>query len=455
MSKKRKSKAAQVVKLESLKQINLNAAGIDIGADELYVCVPEGRDTKSVRTFGTFTRDLEHVSKWLTKCNVKTVAIESTGVLWIPLYEHLADRKFEVYLVNARHIKNVPGKKTDVLDCQWIQQLHTYGLLQNSFRPQEEMVALRSLVRQREMIIGYRSKHIQHIQKALQQMNVKLDRVVTDVTGKTGMTIIRAIVAGERDETRLAAFRDGRCHRSEAEIAQALIGNYRSEHLFALQQGVEFYDFYTRQLRNCDAQIESRYAVFRPKIDVDENPLPPPKRRKPHGNEPAFDLRTQLYRTAGVDLTAIEGVSTLTAQTVLSEIGVDMSAWPTTKHFASWLGLCPQNHISGGRVLKRGTAKVANRAAQALRMAAMSLHRSKSMLGSYYRKMKSKHGPQVATTATAHKLARIIYTMLKNKTAYVAHDVDAYEEQRRQYHVRLLRKQAKKLGFELAQASTS
>jgi transposase len=455
MVKKRKKKSQKIVQLESLMRINLDAAGIDIGADELFVCVPEGREEKSVRTFGTFTNDLHQVSEWLRKCKVTTVAMESTGVLWIPLYEHLVDSGFEVYLINARHIKNVPGKKTDVVDCQWIQQLHTYGLLQNSFRPEEEMVALRSLVRQREMVIRYRSAHIQHIHKALQQMNLKLDRVVTDVTGKTGMTILRAILAGERDVKRLAAHRDGRCSHSEAEIAQALVGNYRKEHLFALQQAVEFYDFYSQQIQKCDHEIESRYTAFRPWIDSQKKPLPAPKRKKPHGNEPDFDLRTNLYRMAGVDLTAIEGVSALTAQTVLSEIGLDMSAWLTVKHFTSWLGLCPQNQISGGHVLKRGTAKVANRAAQALRMAAQSLHRSHSELGIYYRKMKSKHGPQVATTATAHKLARIIYAMLKNKTAYIQQDLDAYEEKRHQYHIKSLQKQAQKLGFELLPVSST
>jgi transposase len=453
MGKKRKNKSHQVVELKSLAQINLDAAGIDIGADELFVCVPEGRDEKSVRSFATFTNDLHRISEWLTKCGVTTVAMESTGVLWIPLYEHLADSGFDVYLINARHIKNVPGKKTDVLDCQWIQQLHTYGLLQNSFRPEEDMVALRSLVRHRGMLIRYRSAHIQHIHKALQQMNLKLDRVVTDVTGKTGMSILRAILSGERDVTRLASHRDGRCGHSEGEIAQALVGNYRDEHLFALQQAVEFYDFYTQQMQKCDDEIETRYTAFRPRIDVEKNPLTSPKRRKAHGNEPNFDLRIHLYRMVGVDLTAIEGISALTAQTVLSEIGLDMSAWPTVKHFTSWLGLCPQNHISGGRVLKRGTAKVVNRAAQALRMATQSLHRSQGMLGNYYRKMKSKHGPQVATTATAHKLARIIYTMLKNKTAYVPQDVDAYEEKRRQYHIKSLQKQAQKLGFALLSVS--
>jgi transposase len=455
MSKKRKKKSQKIVKMENLKQINIDAGGIDIGADELFVCVPEGRDEKSVRTFGTFTNNLLQVVEWLKKCKVTTVALESTGVLWIPLYECLADNGFEVYLINARHIKNVPGKKTDVLDCQWIQQLHTYGLLQNSFRPEEDMVALRSLVRHREMLIRYRSAHIQHIQKALQQMNIKLDRVVSDVTGKTGLTILRAILAGERDVNRLASYRDGHCRHSEDEIAQALVGNYRAEHLFALQQAVEFYDFYTRQIHNCDTEIETRYSVFRPQVDIEKNPLPPPKRKKPHGNEPDFDLRTQLYQMAGVDLTAIDGISALTAQTILSEIGLDMSAWPTMKHFTSWLGLCPQNDISGGRVLKRTTAKVVNRAAQALRMAVQSLHRSQSVLGSYFRKMKSKHGPQAATTITAHKLARIIYTMLKNKTAYLPQDVDAYEEKRRQYHIKSLEKQALKLGFELSPLSPS
>lgn len=449
MSKKRKKKKVKVVNLEAMKQLNLNAAGLDIGSDEIYACVPEDRGAESVRCFGTFTKDLHGISDWLKECDIDTVAMESTGVLWIPIYEHLSDKGFDVNLVNARHIKNVPSKKSDVLDCQWIQQLHTYGLLQGSFRPTEDIVELRSLVRHREMLIRYRSSHIQHMHKALQQMNLKLDRVVTDVTGKTGFAIIRAIIAGERDGAKLAKFRDGRCHHSEEEIAAALVGNYRADHLFALQQAVELYDFYTTKLATCDEEIANKYSVFRPKRLASDDPLPPPPRKKPHGNEPSFDLRTQLYEICGVDLTAIEGVSSLTAQTLISEIGLDMSAWGTCKQFTSWLGLCPQNQITGGRIIKRGTANVVNRAANALRMAAQAVYRSQGPIGRFYRKIKGKHGPSVAVTATAHKLARIIYHMLKNGTDYMPQDIDQYEAKRREYQIKSLRKQAQKLGIEL------
>lgn len=450
MGKKTKKK---IVDLEALKQINLNAAGVDIGADEIYVCVPLDRSEENVRCFATFTKDLYAISDWLKECGVEKVAMESTGVLWIPLYEHLSEQGIEVCLVNARHIKNVPGKKTDVLDCQWLQQLHTYGLLQGSFRPTEEMVQLRSLVRHRGMLISYRSQHIQHMQKALQQMNLKLDRVVKDITGKTGMSIIRAILEGERDVNKLAAFRDGRCHRSEAEIANALIGSYREDHLFTLRQAVELYDMYTQQMRNCDDEIEKKYTVIRPRFDKELPPLPPPKRKSKAGNEPDFDLRSCLYQQCGIDLTAIDGVSSLTVQTIISEIGVDMSAWENSSKFSRWLGLAPNNQITGGKIIRRRTNKVVNRAAQAFRMAAQSLARSKSELGRYYRRMKSKHGPQTANRSTAHKLARIVYSMLKNKTEYRPDEVDNYEAKRRAYHLKSLQKRAKKMGFELTAVS--
>jgi len=454
MMRKKKRSSTKPIKFDSLKQINLNAAGIDIGADEVYVCVPQHVTEMNVQRFGTFTKDLHLVSSWLKVCRVETVAIESTGVLWIPLYEHLSSEGFEVYLINARHIKNVPGKKTDVVDCQWIQQLHTYGLLQNSFRPAEEMVQLRSLVRHRGMLIRCRAQHIQHMQKALQQMNLKLDRVVSDVTGKTGMRIIRAIIAGERDVTILASYRDGRCHRSEEEIADALVGSYRADHLFTLEQAVALYDFYTSQLHQCDQEIEAKYSVMRPDHHNDLPPLPPAKRKSRSGNEPDYDLRQQLYQLAGVDLTAIEGISALNAQTIISEIGLDMSAWSTVSKFARWLGLAPDNKITGGRVIRRGTKKVVNRATQAFRMAAQSMWRSDGPIGRYYRRMKSKHGPQIANTATAHKLARIVYSMLKNKTEYRPHEIDDYESKRKTYYLNSLKQQATKMGYELVQINT-
>ena len=275
VKKSKKVRPQKVVKLDSLKQINLNAAGLDIGAAEIWTCVPEGRDKVSVRVFETFTVELHRLADWLEQCGIETVAMESTGVYWIPVYEILEARGLEVYLVNARHIKNVPGKKSDVLDCQWIQQLHTYGLLKASFRPEADMVALRAYIRHRDNLIRYRSAHIQHMQKALHLMNIQLTNVITDITGQTGLQIIRAIVAGEHDPVQLAQYRDPRCRSSEVEIAKALSGHYQPEHLFALKQAVELYDFYNQQLQACDAEIEGKYVAIKPVVDLDTNPLPP------------------------------------------------------------------------------------------------------------------------------------------------------------------------------------
>jgi transposase len=452
-TKRAKKKAAiqNIPQLEALKQINLNAAGLDIGDDEIYAAVPEGRDEVSVRVFKTFTVDLYALANWLEACGVDTVAMESTGVYWIPIYEILEARGFKVYLVNARHIKNVPGRKTDILDCQWIQQLHTYGLLRPSFRPPAELCALRSLVRHRDNLIKSCTREIQHMQKALQQMNVKLTNVVSDITGVTGMLIIRDIVAGEQDPKKLARHRNPHCAKSEAEIAKALVGHYKPEHVFALKQALEAYDFYQKQIKDCDAEIERRYATFEPKVDASEKPLKPRKRKrnKPEKNAPDFNLRLYLYQWAGVDLTQIDGVNALTVQKVLTETGVDMSPWPTVKHFTSWLSLCPHNDKTGGKVIKSRTKKTQNRAAAALRMAAQSLVHSKSALGAYYRRMRAKLGAPEAITATAHKLARIIYAMLKNQTEYVDPGEDYYEEQARQRAIKRLKRKAAKLGFEL------
>jgi transposase len=455
MKQQQKKESRPVVDLSTLDQINLNAAGLDIGAEEIYACVPAKRDTPSVRCFGTFTSDLHALAVWLAGCGVTTVAMESTGVYWIGPYEVLADAGFEVYLVNARQIKNVPGKKTDVLDCQWIQQLHTYGLLHASFRPVEDICALRALVRHRDNLIRQRSPHIQHMQKALEQMNLKLVNVVSDITGQTGMRIIRNILAGERDPQVLASLRDPGCAKSAADIAKALEGHYRAEQLFILRQAVELYAFYTEQMRVCDDEIAAKYQAFKPQFNLESNPLPPPRQRERPGtaNLPRFDLRSELYKIAGVDLTQIDGVNVLTAQVVLSEIGWDMSKWPTVKHFASWLGLCPNNQITGGKVKKRGRRKVHNRAAQALRMAAQSLSRSQSALGAFYRRLRAKCGPETANAATAHKLARIIYLMLKNRITYRDIGPEQYDAHYRERQVRNLTRQAERLGYRLQPTS--
>jgi transposase len=429
-----------------LQHLNLNAAAIDVGASSHFVAVPPGRDATDVREFGTFTADLHRLADWLTHCGVDTVVMESTGVYWIPLFEILEERGFTVRLVDARHVKHVSGRKSDVLDCQWLQQLHTYGLLQGAFRPTEEIAVLRSYLRQRAMLIRYAAAHVQHMQKALQQMNVLLPQVVRDITGLTGLTIIRAIVAGEQDPQVLARHRDYRCKRSGEEIAQSLTGNYRAEHVFALTQALALYDSYQAQIARCDQQIEQYLARFTPVTTE----LPPPGPAKQHNkNDLAFDVQTYLYQITGVDLTRIDGIGASTALTVLSEIGTDMSRWPSVKHFTSWLGLCPGTKVSGGKVLGRKTKPAANRAAAALRAAAVSLARSESALGAYYRRLAARVGKAQAVTATAHKLARLIYSMLRYGTAYVDAGQEQYEQQYKERVVRNLTQRAKALGFDL------
>lgn len=453
LKKTRRKIRKKIVSFDSLKQINLDAAGLDIGATEIYTCVPEGRDEQNVRAFQTFTADLNDLADWLAKCGVRTVAMESTGVYWIPIFEILESRGFDVNLINARQIKNVPGKKTDILDCQWIQQLHTYGLLRASFRPEEDMCALRSLIRQREMLVKYRAMHIQHIQKNLETMNVKLCSVLKDITGVTGMKIIRAIIDGERDPVKLAQFRDPRCFSSEDDIAKSLEGNYRSEHMFCLTQAVRMYDDYTGHIESCDRQIECNYSAVKCRKGNDDLPPLPKKRIKSRKNKPPFDLRSHLYQICGVDLTMIDGLDSLTVQTVISEIGLDMGKWKTVKHFASWLGLCPCNKISGGKILKKGSKKIDNRATLALRVAARSLHGNKSAMGAFYRRMRAKHGPMKANLAAAHRMARTIYFMLKNKTEYKDPGEEYYQEKYRNRVVRNLKKKASELGFDLIPAA--
>jgi transposase len=447
---KPKQSPVNVPSLDILKQIKLHAAGLDIGAEEIYACVPVGANEPSVRVFPTFTVDLYALADWLATCQIETVAMESTGVYWIPAYEILESRGFEVYLVNARQLKHVPGRKTDILDCQWIQQLHTYGLLHASFRPPEEICAVRALARHRDNLIRYRSAHIQHMQKALQLMNIKLTEVVSDITGVTGLSIIRAIVAGERDPQQLARFRQRGCAKSAAEIMKALQGNYKQEHLFVLKQALAQYDFYLQQIQECDAQMEAMYAALPPSDPEDRgSPPPEPQRGKVRKNQAHFDLTASLYQVVGVDLTTIDGIDALTAQAIITEIGTDVSAWPTVKHFSSWLGLAPHNDKSGGKVLRSRTKKTKNRANLALRLAAQSLSRSQSAVGAFYRRMKAKQGPGKATTAAAHKLACMVYYMLKNRTAYVDPGATYYDQHYRDRVIRNLKRRAAELGLEL------
>src|SRR5215510_538573 len=446
--KSRKSRINMNNLPQHLRHINLYAAGIDIGSDRHLVAVPEGCDKSSVRQFGAFTSELEAIANWLAQCGVTTVAMESTGVYWIPLYELLEQRGFEVKLVDARHVKNVSGRKSDVLDCQWLQQLHTYGLLQGAFRPPDEICVLRSYMRQKEMLIQTSSMHVQHMQKALQQMNLLLHNVVSDITGVTGMKIIKAIIAGERDPNVLALNREKECRNSEQTIAKSLVGNFRDEHLFALKQAVELYETYQAKIAECEAAIVKHLGT-QPDITDDQPPKPDKPIRARERIRGGVDVREKLFKMNGVDLFAIPGLAADTLLTLASEVGFDMTPWKTVKHFTSWLGLCPGTKVSGGKALDRRTKRNANRAAQAFRMAASSLSRTQTALGAFYRRIRSRTGGKQAITATAHKLARIYYWMLTKGTPYVEAGQQAYDQMFKERRIKALKKQAHSLGYQL------
>ncbi|HLC20601.1 MAG TPA: IS110 family transposase [Candidatus Methylomirabilis sp.] len=434
----------------TLPQLNPQAAGVDIGAHSHFVAVPPGSDPdgRDVREFDTFTADLYALADWLSQCGVTTVAMESTGIYWIPLFQILEERRFEVKLVDPRRMKHVPGRKTDVVDCQWIQQLHSFGLLDGAFRPSDDIVLLRGFLRQRAMLLRCGAQHIQHIHKALEQMNLKLHLVVSNIVGVTGLRIIRTILAGERDPDKLAALRDRRCKNDVATIARALHGHYRSDLLFSLRQAVELFDIFQRKVAECDAEIETLLASF---PDGSQGRTLPPARRKgsAYRNAPAFDARAALFRISGVDLTRIEGIDTSIALTLISEIGLDMSRWPSEKHFASWLGLCPGSKISGGRVLSSRSKRCANRAAAAFRLAAHGLHNAHSALGAFLRRKKAQLGAPKAITATAHKIARLVYALLRYGSDYVEVGEQEYERRYRARIVNNLERRARTFGFTL------
>lgn len=431
---------------------NPNAAGIDVGSASHFVAVPPDRDDEPVREFKSFTEDLERLADWLIACGIDTVAMESTGVYWIPLFELLESRGLSVYLVNARHVKNVSGRKSDVLDCQWLQQLMSYGLLSGAFRPKEEICALRSIMRQRGMLLSYQGQHVQHMQKALAQMNLQLANVISDVVGETGQRILRAIIAGERDPLKLAELKHARIRASKQHIAMSLHGNWREEHLFELTQAVELFDAYSQALQRCDLKLESMLE----RLSRSQDQPGPSKRRRYSKvkNAPKFDVRTYLFRICGVDLTAIDGIDTTTALKVIAEIGPDLSRFKSAKHFASWLGLCPGTKISGGKLLSGTTKRTTNRVAQALKMAAISLRASQSALGAYFRRMCARLDKGKAVTAVAHKLARLIYAMLTKGASYVDQGQDYYEERYRQRVLFHLKKKAAALGLELVPLQT-
>jgi transposase len=444
-------KATQVRYYDGLAQIRRNAAGIDIGASEVWVDVGN-KDIEPTRMFETFTADLNRMGDWLKSCGIQTVAMESTGVYWIPVCQILESKGIEVYLVNARHAKNVSGRKSDMLDCQWLRLLHSYGLLSASFRPAKDIGILRAYMRHRQMLVEYAAAHVQHIQKALTQMNLQLQHVISDITGGTGMKILRAIVAGERDCRRLAALRDVRTKSNEETIAKALEGNYRAEHLFALKQSLELFDTYQKQIASCHDQIEQHLKSLASKVDPAELQAAR-KRKKKRRNQPDFSIREQAFRISGVDLTQIHGIDESAALSLIAEIGVDMNAWKTEKHFSSWLALCPNNKISGGKILRRSTRKGANRARDILQLCAQSLLNSQSALGAYCRRLCGRLGKPKGIVAAAHKLAVLVYRMLKFGHQYMDIGQERYEQQ---YQQRLLHRFARKahaLGFQLVPLS--
>jgi transposase len=428
--------------------VNEDAAGLDVGATFHVVAVPPDRDAEPVRTFQSFTADLHALAEWLQSVGIRTIAMESTGVYWIPVYEVLEQRGFEVLLVNARDTRNVPGRKTDVNDAQWLQQLHQHGLLRGSFRPRDAIVQLRAYLRHRERLLDYRAAHIQHMQKALMQMNVQLHHVVTDITGRTGMQILRAITAGNHDPGPLAEFRDPRCKASRATIKAALTGNYREEHLFALRQSLELYDFYDSKVAECDVQIEAALSRLNADRTAPEQALPSVRHRR-GPNEPSFDVRSDLYTLLGAGLSQVHGFGPYTVLRLLSECGDDMTKWPTAKHFTSWLCLAPGNKITGGRVISSKTRRSANRASTLLRIAAVNVGRTQTALGAFYRRLASRIGKAKAVTATARKLAVIFYNSLRFGMQYVDRGTQYYEQRYQKRVLANLERRAKLMGYAL------
>lgn len=450
---KAKSEAFQVkaaAQMEALPVQHAHAAGIDVGSRSHWICVGFTTEANSglIQEFPAHTAGLKAIAAFLHEHQVNTLAMESTGIYWIALYELLEAEGFEVLLVDPSYTHQLRGRpKTDRRDCQWIYRLHSVGLLAAAFRPDEKTCQLRTYLRQRANVVRQGSQHVQHMQKALEQMNLKLTEILSDITGVTGRSIIRAILRGTRAPEKLAKYRDKQCKASEAEIAQALTGSYREEHLFELKQAYEAWQFSLRQVAQADAQIALQLG--RMKCDRALPPLKRKARPKRRVNSPGFDVRTALYYVVGLDLTEIEGISELTALTIISEIGPEVSKFPTVKKFCSWLGLCPNWRKTGGRVKSSRTRPGVNRAATAFRLAAHGLHRSQGALGAFLRRMKSRLGTPAALTATAHKLARIMYLALKHGLPYVRKSQEEYEAQMKEKQIKALKRKARQFGLEL------
>jgi len=443
-----------------LEIVHPNAAGIDVGNASHYVAISPSRDAEPVRQFGCFTEDLRRLAEWLKSRRVDTIAMQSTGVYWIPLYDILEEYGMKVFLVNAKHTRNLPGRKTDVQESQWLLKLHTYGLLQNSFRPPAEILIMRTYWRLRAEHVRGASSAIQRMQKVLTQMNVQLANVISDISGWSGMAIIRAILGGERNPEQLAALCHPRIQATPEEVAKSLEGNWRAELLFALEQEVNNYDHYQRQVAACDQKLQVQLGSLptweneNPKGAGEPSPAKQRARKrspKSKRNAPQFDLTSELQRITGVDLTLLDGVDVMTAQTIISEVGWDMSRWKTEAHFASWLGLCPDNRISGGKVLGKATRKVIHPLARALRMAAFTLIKCQSYLGAQYRRLRTRLGAPKAITAMAHRLARLVYRMLKYGEGYVDKGMDFYEQKYRHQQIQLLQRKATSLGFQITE----
>lgn len=452
-SKTRKRKG---MSLEDRPLLEPNAAGIDVGAREMFVSVPPDRDADPVRMFAAFTADLHRLADWLVQCGVKTVAMESTGVYWIPLYDILEQRGLKPWLVNAKHMKNVPGRRTDWHECQWLQYLHSVGLLRAAFRPEADICAMRCLIRHRAELVQMAAEHIQHMQKAMTQMNLQIQHVISDITGQTGLAIIDAILAGERDPIELAKLRDYRIKADVATIEKSLVGNWRPEHLFTLKQSRQLYQTYQQQIAECDREIDKLIKGLEAKRNLPEKPLPPDRKLEQSRSkaiktkvkmEARLEFRTEVYKLFGVDVTQIPGIDSIAFQ-LFAEVGADMSKWPTARHFASWLALCPDNDISGGRVLWRGVRDTKTRAGQLFRLAAHALSRNFSS-GDYLRRKKAQLGPAAATTATAHKIAVIFYTMVKNQLEYDATIWATRDAERQKRFESKVKRQARQLGYNL------
>lgn len=451
--KAKKSELEPADRTLGMEIVHPQAAGIDVGNEEHYVAVPPHLDDSPVRRFGCFTCDLNAMADWLCRLGITTVALQSTGVYWIPLYDILTERGIRVWVVNARDTKNVPGRKTDVQECQWILKLHVYGLLRASFQAAEHIRVLRALWRQRQQHIADAARCTQRMQKALTQMNVQLANVISHITGVTGEAIIRAILKGERDPQRLAELCQPGIKSSQETVAKSLEGNWRPEHLFILQQEFNTYQHFTGMIEACDKALHKQFGAMEEKADPKSLPGCP-RHKRPRGNTiDSFDLRKEQFRVAGIDLTRIDGINVATAQTVLSEVGLEVNAWQTEGHFVSWLNLAPRNKVSGGRIVGKDNRKTINRTGEALRLAANSLRKSDSYLGAQYRRLRGKLDTARANKAMAAKLARIIYRLLKYGQEYVDKGAEYYEKQHKNRQIRNVEKLAAKLGLRVTNAA--